>query len=157
MPCPIIAVAEDVKDRLANAPGGTFAFTFTPKRVYDPTLTREYLESLAANTVAMLVLAKEDERTRLDRGSNQNQIKIDVGIRKALTRECDPVSEDANTELDALMDFAEQVKAYLEPSTSYSGILPTTGAAWVKTETPAIWDLSDRVFQPVITFTFKKR
>lgn len=154
MSCPIIAVAEDVKDRLA---GGSFAFTFTPKRVYDPTLTREYLETLGTNVVAVLVVARDDTRTRLDRGSNQNEIKIDVGIRKALPQTCDPTSEDANTVLDALMDFTESIKAYLEPSPTYSGVLPATGAAWVRTETPAIYDLSDRVFQPVITFTFKKR
>lgn len=139
----VVAVAQAVTDGLNTAPKGAFAMAFTAQRRYRPVFDLTELKELRVTVVAKgLVLAN------LGRGPNQDDVAVDVAVQKRV---------DANntSELDALMELAEQIGGYFRQKRLAS----YPAAVWVKTEHTPIYAPehldSKQVFTSVMTLTFR--
>jgi hypothetical protein len=109
-------LAEAIKDALN---GETFGMDFDAAavRVYLPRVELEQL----GDGLSVKVVAKADDRQLLARGGSvMRDIPVDIGVQKRLTTGTDPDTEAANTQLDALVGFVEELADYLRPGTVYT-------------------------------------
>src|SRR5687768_8737202 len=121
MPSKIAEIAEAVLAALNAAGPGTFSMTFTPMRKYLP------LQKLEEGSLIVSVVPRTEVRQSISRTHVQREISIDIGIRKRLTQAADPLTDQANPELDALVFFAEQIAGFFR-----AGKLGSTGAVWLR-------------------------
>lgn len=146
MPAPIITLAEAVKDSLNDA---TFSQSFEATRRYEPDVPLETMGTGMHVTVVASAEAIDNETRR----SRRRTMDVDVLIQKRLTQDCDPAAEDANTELDALMAFVEEVVAHFAPAT-----FADAGALLLRVANEPKYDRAQlterRVFTSLLTVTF---
>lgn len=144
-------IAASVKTQLnaAATSAATFGEAFVAKRVYVPVTDLEALRGLTVK-----IFAAGDDRDQESRGTRIHDITIDVGIQKRLTKASDPAAEEANTEIDGLMELAEKVSDFFVPPFAAGGASLLTAKL-----TGPYPDhlLEHRVFTAFITLTFKYR
>src|SRR5437870_4790226 len=110
----------------AAAVDGTFTETFTAKAKYVP------LYDLAAQSgLAVSVVPKGYVRDNKSRSGVRKAIDIDIGIQKRLENQSttDPTDSTKLTEIDALLEFAEQLADFFHPG---SGELASTGFYYLR-------------------------
>lgn len=145
-------IAEAVKDRLNDAPDGTFNEEFTAQRKYVPAVK---LTDLEQDQLRVTVVAASRDQSLLDRTNNVDEIEIHVGVQRRISEDCQPDTEAGATELDGYATLAEQIADYL----SVRGELASTGAKWLRTTNNPIYDtdqlMTERTFMSLISVTYK--
>lgn len=143
----VAAVAEAVKTALNLAPDGTFSQTFTAVRKYLPAADLQDLKDWQVT-----VVARSGEYSKLSRSANQRDVQIDVGLQKKIATTTNPATAGGNPELDAFLQFAEEVADFFKPGAYGPGL-------WLGTKHEPLVDpdhlLTQRVFTSLITLTFK--
>lgn len=143
----IAGILDAVKTALNDAPEGTFISEFTAERVYVPLKDLEALEILQ-----VLVVPKTREVSKLSRTEIQSDVQIDIGVMKRLTMQADPKTQEANEEIDRLLELTEQIVDHFGPG-AYGG------ARWQNTTNPLMFDSesmkNNKTFLAVITLSFK--
>jgi hypothetical protein len=134
----IPAIAEAIVTALN---GHAFSQPFTAERAY---LVERTLPELA--TLRVTVAANAVEMTTAGRGLAQEDIQIDVAIRKRV----DPAD---NAEMDALMRLVAEIANFIRATGRFND------AAWVKTENMPIYSPEHlgelRQFTSVLTLTLR--
>lgn len=141
-------IADAVRDDLnAAAAANAFPMSFEARRVYLPIYELDQLTQLRVT-----IFVGSDDRELHARKLFRDDVKISVGFHKRLAADVDPTSEDANAEIDALLELVEAVADRFGPG--YWG-----GAGWLKTEIAALPNadhLKDhRTFTAFINLTFR--
>lgn len=138
----IIDIAAAVVAEL-NGTSSPLAGQATAARHYLPQLDLIQLASLAVS-----VVPRSMEHTRISRASVQSDVQIDIAVQKKLT------SGD-NAEVDALMGLVEAVDAFL----CGRPLALCSGALWLSSKHEPIYapeHLDDhRVFTSVLTLTYR--
>lgn len=119
-------VAEAAKDALNTAAANpvTFGRSFTAIRVYSPVAPLNVKQEMRVT-----VYAPGDSQQQATRNHRQYEIPVLIGMECGLTPSCDPTAESGNTEIDALMEFAEKVADFFKP-----GPLGDSGASFLRTD-----------------------
>jgi hypothetical protein len=146
----IYEIADAVAAKLTAAvTATTLTPAFSPRRVYLP-----IAELTALNDLSVLVMPSKDSLTVLSRGGMLEDISIDVGVLQHLPANVDASLSNANSSIDPLLKLSRAIAVLYKPGDS------AASAAWVGTQYPLLFDTDrlkdDRVFQAVITFTFKQ-
>lgn len=127
MPSSRATIAQAATDLLTAASGGGFfGVTFTATRKAVPA---NLLEDLTDLTLTVCPIGPE-ARKLVTRGLVQKVFSIDIGIQQRLTTDCNPETPGGNTEIDALMAFAELVALFFQPDGPNKGLIPETTAMW---------------------------
>ena len=155
----IVPIAAKVRDALNGAAPGTFGLPFAAERAYQPQVDRKDL-----GTLKVWVVPSADARAPYTRDSGQRDVTVDIGIQREIGPAADPSDEDKLAELDAMMEFAEQVADFFTPADEANGLTDgtlagTDYARWVGTANEVIYDPETlktmRVFKTVVRVTFK--
>ena len=145
MTADLAAMADAVRAGLAS---GAFSLPFTPRRVIDPGVDLQQLQSLRVD-----VVGRKERLARLDRqGRRQVDSLIDVAVRRKLTRTDDPA------EHDALLSLVQEIGDWF-----FTHPLPGRTESLVEVDTDATgtvaWSVPDlseqRAFVAVVTLTFR--
>jgi hypothetical protein len=126
MPTPttIADVAEAVKDRLNDAPDGTFSLDFTASRVYEP---EGDLSAGGFDKLTVAVAPQPNGRKLASRGEASRTIRVVVVIKQKLESGVDPTSPAANEWIDARLLLSQQIVEYLSIAHA------AAGAQWMAT------------------------
>lgn len=144
----IVDVASAVVSALNSA---SLSQTFTAKRKWVP---KEELPNLS--DLKVTVVPKDYARTNETRGQVRRTMQVDIGIQKLVATTTNAEDSTKLTEIDALMQFVEEVADSFVLGTQRYG-----GARCVKAEIPEpMYDLntldSEHVFHSVVTVTFTR-
>jgi hypothetical protein len=144
----IVDVAEAVVTSLNTA----FSADFTATRKWIPKVDLDDL-----GTLTVTVAPRDYARANDTKGSVRRTIQIDIGIQKRLGTTTNPEDPTKLSEIDELMELAEDIADHLNTATHgrYGG------AAHVLSEIPEpMYDRSimdeHHVFQSVVTATFTR-
>jgi len=140
----IIEIADDLVAKL-NAPGVTWSKAFTAERLYVPVFEKKDLKDLKVSVVP----AEEDEQAA-NRGGNQTDLVLHVGVQKRLL----DADDRQMPETDELLLFVDELKnaTLRQKLPSYPNIV------CYRAERRPLYSpehLDDRVFLSVLALHFK--
>lgn len=147
----IAEVAQAVTD-LLNA---EFSGDFTAERRYLPDVNLPDVPAAAADPPLVTVVPRADDVTVLTRREQQEEIQIDIAVRKRLPEGVKPESDAARTIIDGLIELCRDIALSFQPGEIGSG----TDAEWLGTKIDPVFDRDslrdNRVFFCVITATYR--
>lgn len=144
----LVAVAENVKDALAN---GDFCQEFSPTRSYRPEYSLEEL-----GTLRVTVIGRKETPALTSRGPVQVDYSVDVGVQKKLSNPAD------TTEGDSLVLLVQEILDFFRTLTERpndASDKPVTLIEMTTGEGDATWSpeymREHAAFSAVISLTFR--
>lgn len=151
------AIAQAVVNALTAAKNADrFSQTFAVSRKYVPAAELKDLETL---TLTVVPLGPE-KRATFDRGRTRKDFSVEIGVQKRLAQTTDPASVDGNDDIDALMQFAEELADWFDPINPAAPKLQIAGSdlRWAGSEIDPAYDLThlqtQRVFTSRVVLTY---